>query len=340
MNRLAELVRCSAAMEVYQEYPSASHLAKTSERLLEKRDDVAFPPYPAQDRQFRSQVSNPHGWKASTSSRNREHVHDGHYLNGRGASSLDYSRRQYLAHGAVYDGNLVGMQRSAGMVPLSSEERRLLPTWGYSASTSSHIKDSSGLDYSRLVATKSVEQGKCPREYHMPHQNLTGRSRVYTSSSRGGHSSITTRSRIVIPSNLVIPKEISSLRSDSSVSPTDTEGGYSTGTGKRSLESEDGSSASPDSSMPKQKKPSINRDEGFDKLNLLCSATLNLGPLQTNPTGCSCPKSKCVALYCDCFKAGIRCDPKACSCVDCKNTISESGKDGARTKVSVKHSVQ
>ena len=74
------------------------------------------------------------------------------------------------------------------------------------------------------------------------------------------------------------------------------------------------------------------RPKGFDKLDLLCSATLEIGPLQLNPAGCSCPKSKCIALYCDCFKAGRRCNPDTCSCLGCKNTIGESGEHGARTK--------
>jgi hypothetical protein len=34
----------------------------------------------------------------------------------------------------------------------------------------------------------------------------------------------------------------------------------------------------------------------------------------------------------DCFKAGRRCDEKNCGCIDCKNTLVESGVDGARTK--------
>ena len=74
------------------------------------------------------------------------------------------------------------------------------------------------------------------------------------------------------------------------------------------------------------------RSKGMDMLDLLCQATLDVGPMQDNPTGCSCPKSKCVALYCDCFKAGRRCDEKNCGCIDCKNTVAESGIDGARTK--------
>lgn len=78
--------------------------------------------------------------------------------------------------------------------------------------------------------------------------------------------------------------------------------------------------------------PVFEKVKGFDKLDLLCTATLEVGELHDNPTGCSCPKSKCVALYCDCFKAGRRCHPNRCSCFDCKNTIAESGIDGARTK--------
>ena len=74
------------------------------------------------------------------------------------------------------------------------------------------------------------------------------------------------------------------------------------------------------------------RSKGFEMLDLLVSATLEIGPMTEHPAGCSCPKSKCIALYCDCFKAGRRCDPSACSCLDCKNTINESGPEGARTK--------
>ena len=81
-----------------------------------------------------------------------------------------------------------------------------------------------------------------------------------------------------------------------------------------------------------QMTPLFKKSKGFDKLDLLCSATLEIGELHDNPTGCSCPKSKCVALYCDCFKAGRRCNQTQCSCLQCKNTIAESGVDGARTK--------
>jgi len=34
---------------------------------------------------------------------------------------------------------------------------------------------------------------------------------------------------------------------------------------------------------------------------------------------CSCKKSKCLKLYCECFAAGVLCDP-GCKCVECSNT--------------------
>jgi hypothetical protein len=77
--------------------------------------------------------------------------------------------------------------------------------------------------------------------------------------------------------------------------------------------------------------PTFKRQKGLGKLDLLVQASLEMGPMNENPSGCSCPKSKCVALYCECFKAGRRCDSKNCSCTDCKNTINESGPSGART---------
>jgi len=126
------------------------------------------------------------------------------------------------------------------------------------------------------------------------------------------------RSRIVIPRNITIPV---SLQADPTGSPTEES------LGKRSSISSASTSPAPTA------KRSKSLAGNFDKLDLLCSATLELGPLQENPTGCSCPKSKCIALYCDCFKAGRRCNPSTCSCVDCKNTVAESGVNGARSKV-------
>ena len=67
-------------------------------------------------------------------------------------------------------------------------------------------------------------------------------------------------------------------------------------------------------------------------LDILCSATLELGPIQANPvTGCSCPRSNCIKLYCDCFKAGRPCSG-VCSCLNCKNTEEETKIDGERIR--------
>jgi len=158
---------------------------------------------------------------------------------------------------------------------------------------------------------------------------------------------------VIIPSNLVIPREITQSPIDRVNTSAMNEDRFKV---KRSSDSSDGSSSSTRHHPTKRSKmfsenqlppsssrfahhhlPNSSSSSGagkFDKLDLLCAATLDLGPLQDNPTGCSCPKSKCIALYCDCFKAGRRCDPNTCSCLNCKNTDEESGPNGARSNVS------
>jgi hypothetical protein len=161
------------------------------------------------------------------------------------------------------------------------------------------------------------------QSHHLPqHRSLT-------SSNRGGHSSSTPvpRSRVIIPKDIIIPKEIVSPSSDIE-SPTERAEGESIG--KRSSDSWQ---SSPSTESTKRVKKAEPFEGGFDKLDLLCSATLGLGRMMENPTGCSCPKSRCVALYCDCFKAGRRCNPTTCTCLTCKNTVEESGVNGARSKV-------
>ena len=166
---------------------------------------------------------------------------------------------------------------------------------------------------SRVVFPQNITIPKeiSPSLNHPESERLTKR---YNSDTRH-------RSRVVFPQNITIPKAISpSLNCPASERLT-----------KRS-----NSIALDRSALPPTKKSKKGVvEEGFDKLDLLCSATLDLGPLQENPTGCSCPKSRCVALYCDCFKAGRRCDPIKCSCLNCLNTVNESGPQGARSRVSV-----
>ncbi len=147
------------------------------------------------------------------------------------------------------------------------------------------------------------------------------------------HPGTRNTSIVVIPDSIVIPNEMAPPPESSSI------GADTTSPAEQSLaEQQHSNDWSDDAASPRQAKRTKiwenDRLEGkFDKLDLLCSATLELGPLQDNPTGCSCPKSKCIALYCDCFKAGRRCNPNTCTCLNCKNTIAESGPNGARSKV-------
>ncbi|KAL7523948.1 hypothetical protein ACHAXR_000374, partial [Thalassiosira sp. AJA248-18] len=42
--------------------------------------------------------------------------------------------------------------------------------------------------------------------------------------------------------------------------------------------------------------------------------------------GCSCRKTKCLKLYCQCFAASILCSSQICICDGCKNTVEEMEK--------------
>jgi hypothetical protein len=110
-------------------------------------------------------------------------------------------------------------------------------------------------------------------------------------------------------------------------SPSASNGSSIDGEAKRPSPNEESPSRD---GLIKRLKPHNRVQANFSKLDLLCSATLEVGPLQESGP-CSCPKSKCIALYCDCFKAGRRCTDQ-CTCLDCKNTVAESGADGMRTR--------
>ncbi|KAL4536069.1 hypothetical protein Ndes2437B_g05503 [Nannochloris sp. 'desiccata'] len=36
--------------------------------------------------------------------------------------------------------------------------------------------------------------------------------------------------------------------------------------------------------------------------------------------GCRCKRSKCLKKYCECYNAGVKCNPEICQCVGCHNT--------------------
>lgn len=48
-------------------------------------------------------------------------------------------------------------------------------------------------------------------------------------------------------------------------------------------------------------------------------------------TRCSCSKTACLKLYCECFRQDLTCG-EDCACIGCKNTDEESGPNGERTR--------
>lgn len=204
------------------------------------------------------------------------------------------------------------------------------------------------------------------RTISVAHTNLAHSSASSLSSSREWHGSNATISDDVKPSPMTIEMKPSS-HSDTSTSSQPTPmtiemkpSGHSEASASSSLGAtedsvstaeptvEDAATRAIDSSaiyrpvvseespQSYQPAPAKRSRHAYDQsatssLELLCAATLDLGPLQENASGCSCPRSHCIKLYCDCFKAGRRCSSK-CSCTNCKNTVAESGINGQRTR--------
>ena len=219
---------------------------------------------------------------------------------------------------------------TGGMVPVSSTEDEVIAR---QQRTSSY-----GSVGGRSTYTSAMHSSRPSHIYQSSNGPATSSSDVGRPRSNFHHQGMQS-SVVIIPKNIQIPKEIvppsksstRMLRTEFEASSSTTEYGP---VGKRSNSSSEGTNSPQVKRAKTSSGPDTARLEGkFDKLDLLCSATLELGPLQDNPTGCSCPKSKCIALYCDCFKAGRRCDPHTCTCLNCKNTVAESGPNGARSKV-------
>lgn len=85
----------------------------------------------------------------------------------------------------------------------------------------------------------------------------------------------------------------------------------------------------PKSSHEEKKLHDFDRAD-FSKLKILCEA-IDFQLKKDKVTGCSCPRSRCIKLYCECFQSGKKCT-SSCRCKKCKNTDAESGPDGDRTK--------
>lgn len=53
------------------------------------------------------------------------------------------------------------------------------------------------------------------------------------------------------------------------------------------------------------------------------------------PVHCSCSRTHCLKLYCDCFKAGQPCSSQ-CGCVDCLNKVSHPEREHALLRLRMK----
>jgi hypothetical protein len=75
--------------------------------------------------------------------------------------------------------------------------------------------------------------------------------------------------------------------------------------------------------------PSLNQIEPITSREL--TDFRNAGVDDCSEIFCTCPKSRCLKLYCICFQRGLFCDKEYCKCFDCKNKLEHNGPDGERT---------
>ena len=184
----------------------------------------------------------------------------------------------------------------------------------------------------RLMYDLGIGLSRPPHSFtrHQPHPNWYPQTSNRPTSQIGNDIHIPTqsfKSQVIIPRNLAIPDSLS--RGSTTKSAPQEEKNAS----KRQHDSPDTLTTSSSSSSA-SKRGKTEKSDPFGKLDMLCRATLALGPMDSeDPSGCSCPKSQCIALYCECFKSGRRCTAGICSCKNCKNTLEESGPEGtSKTK--------
>ncbi|KAI8112755.1 hypothetical protein M9434_004075 [Picochlorum sp. BPE23] len=70
-----------------------------------------------------------------------------------------------------------------------------------------------------------------------------------------------------------------------------------------------------------------NSEENVDMVNIARAGILMKDPtafdekVKTNghQKGCRCKRSKCLKKYCECYNAGVKCNPNICQCIGCHN---------------------
>lgn len=68
---------------------------------------------------------------------------------------------------------------------------------------------------------------------------------------------------------------------------------------------------------PKTPQESKAQEQPVSEPQSAMRRSINGGQVPSQHKGCNCKNSKCLKLYCDCFKTGLFCN--GCSCKDCQN---------------------
>ena len=137
---------------------------------------------------------------------------------------------------------------------------------------------------------------------------------IAESSDSLGFAAITEAVRTIKKPSNIIGKSGSSKKNESSLRETDKTNNKS----PRNNDKDDDVRGSTESSV------SIYSDKKSTENSQTPTATT-----YTKTVSCNCKKSRCLKLYCDCFRISKFCD--GCNCVDCANNLEHS--EGERAKV-------